>query len=84
MNCESIFTREDIAEVSAVGIGMRTHYGVADKMFGALAEAKVNIDSITTSEIRISCIVEEKDADRALIAVCKAFDLDKPADKRKK
>lgn len=83
VNCESIFNREDIAEVSAVGIGMRTHYGVADKMFGALAEAKVNIDSITTSEIRISCIVEEKDADRALIAVCKAFDLDKPADKRK-
>lgn len=84
INCESIFIRDDIAEVSAVGIGMRTHYGVADKMFGALAEAKVNIDSITTSEIRISCIVEEKDAEKALNAVCKAFDLDKPAEKRKK
>ncbi|MFA5554613.1 MAG: aspartate kinase [Phycisphaerae bacterium] len=84
VHCESVFVRDDIAEVSAVGIGMRTHYGVADKMFGALAEAKVNIDSITTSEIRISCIVEEKDADRALTAVCKAFELDKPADKRQK
>ena len=84
VNCESIFVRDDIAEVSAVGIGMRTHYGVADKMFSALAKAKVNIDSITTSEIRISCIVDERQAEKALKAVCKAFDLDKPAHKRQK
>ncbi|HDZ69082.1 MAG TPA: aspartate kinase [Phycisphaerales bacterium] len=83
VNCESIFTREDIAEISVVGVGMRTHYGVADRMFGALAEAKINIDTITTSEIRISCIVDEAQAEKALEAVCLAFDLDKPAEKRK-
>ena len=84
LNCESIFIRDDIAEISVVGIGMRTHYGVAETMFGALAKAKVNIDSITTSEIRISCIVDKKQAQKALEAVCTAFELDKPADKRKK
>ncbi len=82
VGCESIFIRDDIAEVSIVGVGMRTHYGVAEKMFGALAKAKVNIDTITTSEIRISCIVDKKQGDDALIAVCKAFELDKPAGKR--
>ncbi|MHC4623406.1 MAG: aspartate kinase [Planctomycetota bacterium] len=82
VGCESIFVRDDIAEVSVVGIGMRSHYGVADKMFGSLAEAKVNIDSITTSEIRISCVVGEEQADEALRAVCAAFKLDKPAAER--
>jgi aspartate kinase len=82
VNCERIFTRDDIAEVSVVGVGMRTHYGVAGKMFGALAEAKVNIDSITTSEIRISCVVDEDQAERALQAVSAAFELDKPAEQR--
>jgi len=83
INCQNIFVREDIAEVSVVGVGMRSHYGVAEKMFGALAEAKVNIDSITTSEIRISCAVNEDQADKALEAVCDAFELDKPANLRK-
>lgn len=79
VNCEEVFVRDDIAEVSVVGIGMRTHYGVAEKMFGALAEAKVNIDSITTSEIRISCTVGRKQAEKALKAVCLAFELDRQA-----
>lgn len=83
IGCKQVFVREDIAEVSVVGVGMRTHYGVAEKMFGALAEAKVNIDSITTSEIRISCAVGEDQAEKALIAVCKAFDLNKSADVRR-
>jgi aspartate kinase len=83
VNCQSVFVREDIAEVSVVGVGMRSHYGVAEKMFGALAEAKVNIDSITTSEIRISCAVNEDQANKALEAVCNAFELDKPANLRK-
>jgi len=82
VNCESVFIREDIAEVSVVGVGMRTHYGVADKLFGALAKAKINIDSITTSEIRISCIVAKEEAERALRAVCDAFELDKTAEQR--
>lgn len=83
INCQNIFVREDIAEVSVVGVGMRSHYGVAEKMFEALAESRVNIDSITTSEIRISCAVDEDQADIALEAVCDAFDLDKPANLRK-
>ncbi len=82
INCQSVFIREDIAEISVVGVGMRSHYGVADTMFGALAKAKINIDSITTSEIRISCIVDEDQAEKALAAVCIAFELDKPAEKR--
>ncbi|RKY24353.1 MAG: aspartate kinase [Planctomycetota bacterium] len=83
VNCEKVFIREDIAEISVIGVGMRTHYGVADKMFGALAKARVNIDSITTSEIRISCIVDEDQGEKALKAVSAAFDLDKPAEQRK-
>ena len=82
VHCERIFVRDDIAEISVVGVGMRTHYGVADKMFSALAQAKVNIDSITTSEIRISCIVSKDEAEKALEAVCVAFELDKPAKER--
>jgi aspartate kinase len=84
LNYESIFIREDIAEISVVGVGMRTHYGVADTMFGALARAQINIDSITTSEIRISCIVDEAQAAKALEAVCIAFELDKQAEQRTK
>ncbi|MHC4455878.1 MAG: aspartate kinase [Planctomycetota bacterium] len=84
VHCESVFIRDDIAEISVVGVGMRTHYGVADKMFGALAKAQVNIDSITTSEIRISCIVSKEQAKEALKAVCGAFELDKPAQERTK
>lgn len=82
INCQNVFIREDIAEVSVVGVGMRSHYGVAEKMFEALAEAKVNIDSITTSEIRISCSVDEDQAETALKAICGAFELNKPAETR--
>jgi aspartate kinase len=83
LRCESVFVRDDIALVSVVGVGMRSQYGVAEKMFGALAKAKVNIDSITTSEIRISCAVGKDEVERALEAVCLAFELDKPARQRK-
>jgi len=84
INCENVFVRDDIAEISVVGVGMRSHYGVADKMFSALANAQVNIDSITTSEIRISCVVDESQAEKALQAVCVVFGLDKQPDKRGK
>ena len=82
VQCQDVFVRDDIAEVSVVGVGMRSHCGVADRMFKALAATEVNIDSITTSEIRISCIVDIGDAEKALVAVCEAFELDKPADER--
>ena len=83
VRCDDVFVRDDIALVSAIGVGMRSQYGVAERMFGALAKAEVNIDSITTSEIRISCAVNRTDVERALEAVCLAFELDKPARQRK-
>ena len=64
-----------LGKVSVVGVGMRTHTGVAELMFGALAEAKVNIQNITTSEIKISCIIDEHDGHKALRVVHDAFDL---------
>lgn len=82
VHCQSVFIRDDIAEVSVVGVGMRSHYGVANTMFSALAEAQINIDSITTSEIRISCIVDKDQGEKALTAVCDAFELDRLAEKR--
>jgi len=83
LRCDSVFVRDDIALVSVIGVGMRSQYGVAERMFGALAKAKVNIDSITTSEIRISCAVGREDVERALEAVCLAFELDRPARQRR-
>jgi aspartate kinase len=64
-----------LAKVSVVGVGMRTHTGVAQRMFGALAEGKVNIQNITTSEIKISCIISIEDAAKALQIVHEAFEL---------
>lgn len=82
IHCQSVFVRDDIAEVSVVGVGMRSHCGVAETMFKTLADKKVNIDSITTSEIRISVIVDLNQAQEALVALCEAFELDKPEDER--
>ena len=79
---DEMFVREDIAEISVVGVGMRSHYGVATKMFKALADAQVNIDAITTSEIRISCLVDIKDARKAYTVVCDAFELDRQTPQR--
>jgi aspartate kinase len=69
--------QSDLAKVSVVGVGMRTHTGVAQRMFRALAEAKVNIQNITTSEIKISCIIGKDDANRALQVVHDAFELER-------
>ena len=68
---------KDIAKVSVVGIGMRSHSGVAAKMFSTLASRKINIDMISTSEIKISCVIKEKNADKAVEALHKAFELGK-------
>jgi len=68
---------ENIAKVSIVGVGMRSHSGVAEKMFRALADRKINILMISTSEIKISCVVEGTAGQDALRAVHKAFELDK-------
>ena len=68
---------EDVVKVSVVGIGMRSHTGVAAKMFDALYENGVNIENISTSEIVISCIVRQDDGEKALKALHSAFELDK-------
>ncbi|NNM84815.1 MAG: aspartate kinase [Phycisphaerales bacterium] len=69
----------DLAKVSIVGVGMKQSTGVASTMFKALADEQVNIDNISTSEIRISCLVARNDADKALRAVHAAFKLGEPA-----
>jgi len=66
---------EDAAKISVVGVGMRSHSGVAAKMFRALSDAKINIENISTSEIVVGCIVRRQDAERALKVVHKAFGL---------
>jgi aspartate kinase len=64
-----------LAKVSAVGVGMRVHTGVAQRMFKALADGKINIQNIATSEIKISCIISMEEGPRALQIVHDAFDL---------
>ena len=65
-----------IAKLSMVGVGMRSHVGVASKMFRTLAEEGINITTISTSEIKISVILEEKLLDKAVKSLHKAFDLE--------
>jgi aspartate kinase len=67
----------DLARVSIIGVGMRSHRGVAAKMFAALAAEQVNIENISTSEIVISVLVQNADGERALRVVHQAFELDK-------
>ena len=68
-----IHIKTGVAKVSIVGAGMQSHFGVAAKMFEALSENQINIQMISTSEIKISVIIDEKDADRAVTAIHDAF-----------
>ena len=72
---DSLLYDDRIGKVSVVGAGMRSHPGVSATFFGALAEAGVNIEMISTSEIRISVVVDQNDVDTAVIAAHEAFDL---------
>src|SRR5204862_2470138 len=67
---------DQIGKVSLIGAGMRSHPGVSARFFGALADAGVNIEMISTSEIRISVVVDQDDVDHAVTATHKAFELD--------
>jgi aspartate kinase len=67
-----------ICKVSVVGIGMRSHVGLASKMFKTLADEGINIQMISTSEIKISVVVDEKYLELAVRVLHKAFDLDRP------
>ncbi len=68
---------EKIAKVSVVGVGMRSHSGVAARMFATLAQEKINIQMISTSEIKISVVIDEKELEKAVKALHKAFELEK-------
>jgi len=68
---------EDIAKVSLVGAGMRTHPGVAADMFSALAENDINIEMISTSTIKVSCVIQAGDLNKAVRAIHAKFGLDK-------
>jgi aspartate kinase len=77
VNAREIIGNNEIAKLSIVGVGMRSNPGVASKMFRTLAEEGINISAISTSEIKISVILEEKSLDKAVKALHKAFELDK-------
>jgi aspartate kinase len=77
LKCHAAF-EDSLAKVSIVGVGMRVHTGVAEKMFSALAAAGVNIQNITTSEIKISCLINREQGKDALRLVHDAFELGKP------
>ncbi len=79
-----VLSDEEIAKVSIVGVGMRNHAGIASHMFAALAQAGINIMMISTSEIKISCVIEDKYAELAVRVLHDAFNLESPPAKRAK
>jgi aspartate kinase len=78
IGAEQVLGDEHIAKVSVIGVGMRSHSGVAAKMFTALAKDSINIMMISTSEIKISCVIEEKYTELAVRVLHHAFALDSP------
>jgi len=77
IGAEKVLGDSNISKVSVVGVGMRNHSGVASKMFNSLAKENINIIMISTSEIRISCIIEENYTELAVRVLHDAFELDK-------
>lgn len=76
INAEEVFGDESIAKVSVIGVGMKNHSGVASLMFTTLSRENINILMISTSEIRISCVIEEKYAELSVRVLHSAFGLD--------
>jgi len=79
LGARDVLADDKIAKVSLVGVGMRSHAGVASRMFQSLASEGVNIEMISTSEIKISVVIAEKYLELAVRALHTAFELDKPA-----
>ena len=77
INTGRVSSVADMAEVSIVGSGIASTSGVAAKMFRTLAKNKINIDLISSSHIRVACVIEEKHADTAIVKLHKAFKLEK-------
>ena len=78
IGAKEVRANEDIAKVSIVGVGMRSHSSIATQMFTALAKEGINIHMISTSEIKISCVIDSKYTELAVRALHDAFELDKP------
>lgn len=77
LGAKEVIGDANIAKVSLVGVGMRSHAGIASKMFGALAQDGINIQMIATSEIKISVVIDEKYMELAVRSLHSAFELDK-------
>jgi aspartate kinase len=77
IGAKSVIADDKIAKVSVVGIGMKTHAGVAARMFSALASKKINIEMISTSEIKISCVIKKSKTEDAVKILHKVFNLSK-------
>jgi aspartate kinase len=78
LNATGVTGSEKIAKVSIVGVGMRSHAGVASRMFASLADENINIQMISTSEIKVSVVIDEKYLELAVRALHSTFDMDKP------
>ena len=77
IGAESVQGDTNITKISIVGVGMRNHSGIASTMFSVLAKEGINISMISTSEIKVSCVIEEKYTELAVRALHDAFELDK-------
>ena len=77
IGAKDVSSADNIAKVSIVGVGMRNHSGIASTMFQVLANEGINIMMISTSEIKVSCVIEEKYTELAVRALHDAFALDK-------
>lgn len=77
LGARELLVDQNVAKVSIVGSGIRSNPGYADKMFKALADEDINIVSITTSEIRITCLIQRDQVKQAVRALHKAFELEK-------
>ena len=77
MEFDDLLIDSSIAKVSLVGVGMRTHAGIASSAFKALSEAGINIQMISTSEIKITIVIQEKETDQAVNALHSEFELEK-------
>ncbi len=75
LGAKELVADSDVAKVAIVGVGMRSHAGVAAKMFAVLADAGINLEMISTSEIKVACIVKESDGQKAVKILHKTFGL---------
>lgn len=83
LNAAGVTADDGVAKVSIVGVGMRIHPGVAARMFATLAKGAINIEMISTSEIKISCVIRREDMEKAVRLLHQAFDLGKRRKERK-